>query len=135
KHGLIWVFWGESPSYEFPDFPDVIARRHMVWRPFEVPLHNKLTAQPWVFATNLFDFQHFCVVHGIPNLDPDIETEGSVMRWTADLPHPAIGSMSVTAECWGTNAVMSYGSHGDSAAAHVAGGSPMGPTVGTKYFM
>jgi phenylpropionate dioxygenase-like ring-hydroxylating dioxygenase large terminal subunit len=134
KHGLIWVFFGKTPTYDVPSFPESITSRNVIWRPFEVPLSGKLTVEPWVFGTNLFDFVHFRVVHGIEGFDPEVETEGTTMKWTADLPHPTVGVMQVTAEMWGTNAALSYGARGEAASAHIAGGTYMG-SEGTKYFM
>jgi phenylpropionate dioxygenase-like ring-hydroxylating dioxygenase large terminal subunit len=134
RYGLIWVFFGETPLYDIPSFPSWVLEHPMIWRAFEVQLSEPLMVEPWVFVTNVFDFAHFRVVHKVEGLDPDVETDGQMMQWTADLPHPTVGSIRMTGQCWGTNVAMSFGRRDGFAVARIGGMTWMGPNRGTRCF-
>lgn len=133
KWGIIWVFWGEKAMYGIPEFKDW-RDDAWVYRAFEVPLKERLGVDPWVFSTNVFDFQHFRVVHGIPGLNPEVHWNDWGAEWTDNFPHPAVGEILFTLKLLGTNSVMSYSTRGDDVLTHIAATSPMG-SQGTRFFI
>lgn len=61
RYGIIWAFNGEAPDFDVPNFakPD----DEIAIRTFRFP--EPLRCDPWVFAANTPDMQHFKVVHKI----------------------------------------------------------------------
>jgi len=89
RYGLVWVFNGESPHFELPDFPypdDELA--------FHVEEHEEVfPVDPWVICCNTPDVQHIRVVHGFQfdNGEPAenmVLTDHSMM-YDFDGIHPA----------------------------------------------
>lgn len=83
--GLIWVFFGETPLYDFPTFNEYNEQDY-TYRAFEAKLDFKLTVEPWVFTTNVFDIVHNRVVHGLQIDEPAIEEVSPYLRrmsWNA----------------------------------------------------
>jgi hypothetical protein len=133
KWDMVWVFWGNEPVYPVPSFEDWDDER-WVYRSFEVPLDDKVQADPWMFSTNLFDFVHFRVVHEIPGLDPDVEWGQWGAEWTAFLPHPTVGEMTMNLRLLGTNSVISRSGRDEEILTHIAAATPMGEQ-GTRFFV
>jgi phenylpropionate dioxygenase-like ring-hydroxylating dioxygenase large terminal subunit len=61
RYGIIWVFNGETPLFELPDFPHPDSELAMANYHLREPFH----CDPWVFAANTPDMQHLKVVHKI----------------------------------------------------------------------
>ncbi len=61
KFGFVWVFNGEAPLWELPDFERPAA--DLVMRSLRVP--HVYQCDGWVFTCNTPDIQHIKVVHGI----------------------------------------------------------------------
>ena len=59
RFGIIWVFNGEEPLFELPDFPYPDDELEM-GSPYSV---QTLNCDPWVFCANTPDMQHIKVVH------------------------------------------------------------------------
>lgn len=72
RHGIVWAFNGDEPLWDIPDFEkpgdDVIVR--------SIRVPNLFQCDPWVFAANTPDMQHFKAVHG--------------MSFGGDDPHDAV---------------------------------------------
>ncbi len=66
RWGLVWAFNGSEPTWDLPDLgaPD----DELIFHP-DIP-HVDINADPWIFMTNTFDFNHFWSVHGIEFEDP-----------------------------------------------------------------
>lgn len=133
KLGIIWTYWGDEPQYELPEFDDWDDDT-WVYRAFEVQLGERLMIEPWVFTTNAFDFQHFRVVHKIPDLNPEVNWNEWGAEWTATIGHPTVGEMVMSLTTYGTNAVKSRSLRGDDILTHIAGVSPMG-SEGLRFFV
>jgi phenylpropionate dioxygenase-like ring-hydroxylating dioxygenase large terminal subunit len=83
--GLIWVFLGETPLYDFPTL-DEYNEQDYAYRAFEIDLDYKLRVEPWVFTTNVFDVVHNRVVHGLQIAEPTIDEVSPFLRrmsWNA----------------------------------------------------
>jgi nitrite reductase/ring-hydroxylating ferredoxin subunit len=124
RWGLIWVYWGDEPVYPVPSFTDW-NDDEWVYRAFIVPLEEPLRVEPWVFATNVFDFQHFRVVHGL-NFDPDVQWQQWSASWTADVEHPLLGEVTMAATLFGTNTVLTRSVRGEDILTHIAAITKMG---------
>lgn len=59
RYGIIWVFNGETPLWDLPDFE--FADEELAVRVYRFPEH--FNCDPWVFAANTPDMQHLKVVH------------------------------------------------------------------------
>jgi nitrite reductase/ring-hydroxylating ferredoxin subunit len=125
KWGLIWVFFGREPLYPVPSFPDWDEEKY-VSRTFKVPLSAPLRVDPWVFGTNLFDFQHLEILHEIPGLNPEVTWHEWGGEWTAEVAHPAITKMTMQARMWGVNALVSRSVRGSEVLIYLAGSTPLG---------
>lgn len=59
RHGLVWFFNGDQPSFDLPFFPDVDPAELVPARPFTAVLRC-----PWyMVGANGFDAQHFRAAH------------------------------------------------------------------------
>ncbi|WP_299322560.1 aromatic ring-hydroxylating dioxygenase subunit alpha [Parasphingopyxis sp.] len=58
-YGVVWVFNGEKPHWEIPSFE--VPDDKIVYRTYRFP--DYFNCDPWVFAANTPDMQHFKVVH------------------------------------------------------------------------
>lgn len=132
--GIIWAFWGRDPLYPAPSFQGQREDEEFIWRSFEVPLAEPLLVKPWVFATNLFDWQHLHVLHNVPVDFTEVMQKEWAMGWSSAFPHPAVGEIQIENWVWGTNSVVSHGKRGAERTMHIAGISPMG-REGTKIFV
>jgi phenylpropionate dioxygenase-like ring-hydroxylating dioxygenase large terminal subunit len=61
KFGLIWVFNGEQPLYELPDFP--YPAEQLVFR--TLALEETLPVDPWILCCNTPDMQHIKALHSV----------------------------------------------------------------------
>lgn len=89
RFGMIWVFNGETPLYELPDFP--YPDDELV---FHVEEHDEIfPVDPWVVCCNTPDVQHIRVVHGFQfdKGEPaeNMELTEHSMRYDFDGIHPA----------------------------------------------
>ena len=65
--GLVWIFNGESPTFEPPRIPgaeegDLVVEAHF---------RGVRDTEPWVGTSNGVDFQHLRTLHGLPAVDPN----------------------------------------------------------------
>lgn len=59
RYGLVWAFNGEEPLWQLPDFAHPDEELHvLVQGPWSFP------CDPWVIASNTYDFQHIELLHG-----------------------------------------------------------------------
>ena len=91
--GLIWVFLGEKPLYDFPPLLKEYDPARTIYRAFEVPFDVPCAIPQWLFAANLFDFNHFRYVHGITDFDSEVYVEEYSMGWKTPqrLNHSTLG--------------------------------------------
>jgi len=59
-YGIIWVFNGEEPHWDIPEFE--VPDDKITFRAYRFP--DYFNCDPWVFAANTPDMQHFKAVHG-----------------------------------------------------------------------
>ena len=73
KHGLIWAYNGEKPSFAIPDFPYPEDELVTKVEAFDMVL----PVDPWVICCNTPDMQHIKALHGITfdQADPDTDIE------------------------------------------------------------
>jgi nitrite reductase/ring-hydroxylating ferredoxin subunit len=125
KWGIIWVFFGREPLYPVPSFPNWDEDKY-VTRASRIKLSEPLMVDPWIFGTNLFDFQHFQVVHEVPGLNPDITWHEWGGEWIAEVAHPVITNMTMQARMWGVNSLVSRSVRGDEELSYLIGMTPLG---------
>lgn len=75
KYGLLWVFNGESPLYELPDFPYPAA--DLAMRTLVIP--ETMPVDPWVLCCNTPDMQHIRALHSVQFDTPDLHHQ---VEWT-----------------------------------------------------
>jgi phenylpropionate dioxygenase-like ring-hydroxylating dioxygenase large terminal subunit len=75
KFGLIWVFNGETPLYELPDFPH--PADELVFRTLALP--QLMPVDPWVLCCNTPDMQHIKALHSVQFDTPDPHEQ---VEWT-----------------------------------------------------
>jgi phenylpropionate dioxygenase-like ring-hydroxylating dioxygenase large terminal subunit len=135
RRGLIWVFLGLTPLYPVPDLvewdPETIVCRAM-----EVPFPEPLRVDPWIFASNAFDYQHLRVLHNTP-IDADaasmvVHDYGIDSAFIMDNPHA--GRLDWNIKFFGTNCLISYGTREGRLTQHIGCGTPMG-SQGSKFFL
>lgn len=135
RRGIIWVFLGLTPLYQLPDLvewdPETIA-----CRTFEVPFEEPLRVDPWIFASNAFDYQHLRVLHQSPI---DADTSSMVVDdYSIDsaflMNNPHGGMLDWNLRMCGTNSIVSFGKRDGQLTQHVGAGVPMG-NKGTKFFL
>jgi phenylpropionate dioxygenase-like ring-hydroxylating dioxygenase large terminal subunit len=75
KFGLIWVFNGETPLYDLPDFP--YPTSELTIR--TLALSETMPVDPWVLCCNTPDMQHIKALHSVQfeMKDPHDEVEWS----------------------------------------------------------
>ncbi len=77
RFGIVWAFNGNEPLFDLPDFEypdgDLLIRSYRFEEAFE--------CDPFVFAANTPDMQHFKVVHGIRFDDEDPHKQVDWQRW------------------------------------------------------
>jgi phenylpropionate dioxygenase-like ring-hydroxylating dioxygenase large terminal subunit len=134
--GLIWVFFGDTPLYDFPTFEEYDEQEH-AYRAFEIDLEYPLTVEPWVFTTNVFDVVHNRVVHGLQIAEPTIEEVSPYLRrmsWNAEhVGEKQAGDWRPDIDVVGTNGIRTR-SHIDGRFKwYVAALTPCG-RAGTKLF-
>jgi phenylpropionate dioxygenase-like ring-hydroxylating dioxygenase large terminal subunit len=76
RYGIIWVFNGETPLFELPDFPYPDVQLAMG----NYHLAEPFLCDPWVFAANTPDMQHLKVVHQIKF---GVEDPHELVNWPA----------------------------------------------------
>jgi len=113
KWGLIWVFLGEEPLYDFPGLLKDYDETRTIYRAFAMPFAVPCTIPHWLFASNLFDFNHFKHVHGLKNFDTaEVCIEDYSIGWkTAQkLDHPTLGAGAGTqmAKMYGVGSVVNH---------------------------
>jgi phenylpropionate dioxygenase-like ring-hydroxylating dioxygenase large terminal subunit len=132
--GLLWVWWGDSPTYPVPSFSSFTDG---AWarRTFEVPLTTEVHIEPWVFAANVMDFQHLKSLHNVDVGSPAVDWNewGAAMKWS--FSRPEVGEINWDIELFGTNSVRSVQPQADGTIiGHIATTVPMGKQ-GTKVFI
>jgi nitrite reductase/ring-hydroxylating ferredoxin subunit len=75
KHGIVFAFNGDEPSWAVPDFP--LPAEELAYRVLEIP--ETLPVDPWMICCNTPDLQHIRALHGITfdGADPH-----DVVEWT-----------------------------------------------------
>jgi nitrite reductase/ring-hydroxylating ferredoxin subunit len=132
--GLVWIFFGPDPLYAPPAFPSFDASS-MVHRAFEVEMHAPLLCDPWVFASNVFDFQHLHVLHGMNCEASAVESGERSMGYRFVEEEGPAGRVDLQFTVWGTNSIVSTGTIGDRQSWHIAAGTPFtGPSPGARFF-
>jgi phenylpropionate dioxygenase-like ring-hydroxylating dioxygenase large terminal subunit len=109
--GLIWVFLGEEPLYDFPPLLKAYDPARTIYRAFRVPFEVPCTIPHWFFASNLFDFNHFRYVHGIKDFDAEVYVDGYTIGWKTPqkLEHPSLGtSATQLAKMYGVGSVVNH---------------------------
>ncbi|WFL77735.1 Rieske (2Fe-2S) protein [Altererythrobacter arenosus] len=74
-YGVVWVFNGNTPHWDIPTFQ--VPDDKIVYRTYRMPSH--FACDPWVFAANTPDMQHFKAVHQIQfsSEDPHADVDWS----------------------------------------------------------
>lgn len=113
RFGIIWVFNGEEPLFELPDFPYPDDELETLNFKAERPLRS----DPWVFAANTPDIQHLKVVH---KMQFQVSDPHDLMIWHqygVEFPYKALHQGNVpmenTAAIRGTSIFYRYGMYGD----------------------
>jgi len=113
RYGIIWVFNGEEPLFELPDFPYPDDELETLNFKAERPLRS----DPWVFAANTPDIQHLKVVH---KMQFQVSDPHELMIWHqygVEFPYKALHQGNVqmenTAAIRGTSIFYRYGIYGD----------------------
>ncbi|WP_428245342.1 Rieske 2Fe-2S domain-containing protein [Ferrovibrio sp.] len=113
RYGIIWVFNGEEPLFELPDFPYPDDQLEMLNYKAERPLRS----DPWVFAANTPDIQHLKVVH---KMQFQVSDPHELMIWHdygVEFPYKALHQGNVqmenTAAIRGTSIFYRWGKYGD----------------------
>ena len=75
KFGLIWVFNGEKPLYQLPDFP--FPHSELVIRTLALP--DTMPVDPWVLCCNTPDMQHIKALHSVQF---DMKDPHDDVEWT-----------------------------------------------------
>lgn len=110
--GVIFVFWGTKPLYEFPVMEELAGSRHYS-RALSVPL----AAPSTICAINTFDTQHYETIHARRFVNPPSVTSPSPyalrlnytarilrVRWVDHLMHRLVGETTrVSIEVWGAS--------------------------------
>jgi nitrite reductase/ring-hydroxylating ferredoxin subunit len=73
---IIWVFNGEAPLYQIPDFP--FPTENLLFKTLSLP--DRMPVDPWVQCANTPDIQHIKTLHRVSFADDPYES----VRWT---PH------------------------------------------------
>ncbi len=100
--GLIWVYNGETPAYDVPNFGvDESALHFHVVRSVEVPM------DPFMLFSNAMDLQHLRSVHGIQFSSPpdDFEITPRTISYRQVMTTPGIGVQDQRVTLWGTNGI------------------------------
>lgn len=132
--GLLWVWWGDTPTYPAPSF-DRFNDGSWAIRAYEVPLAREIHCDPWVFAANVLDFQHLKSLHNVDTGNPDVNWHewGAAMKWS--FFRPEVGEINWDIELWGTNTAQTVQPQGDGTViGHIATTAPLGKQ-GTKVFI
>lgn len=113
RHGIVWAFNGDEPFWDIPDFEK--PSDHLVIRNFRVP--NYFQCDPWVFAANTPDMQHFKAVHKMrfDNEDPhdDVAWEPYGFRYQVAGTHQQGVPIDWTVGIRGTSIFWQEGPYGD----------------------
>lgn len=136
RRGVVWVFLGLTPLYPIPDFVEW-DEETITCRTFEVPFAEPLRVDPWIFATNAFDYQHLRVLHHSP-IEADTSSlvlnEYSIESGFA-IQNEHGGALDLNnLKLFGTNCLVSHGSREGYLTQHLAAGVPLGSS-GTKFFV
>ena len=134
RDGLLWVWWGDTPTYPVPSFSD-FKEGEWAFRTYEVPLEKEVHCDPWVFAANVMDFQHLKSLHSVDVGSPDVNWHewGAAMKWS--FSRPEVGEINWDIELWGTNTARTVQPQPDGTIiGHIATTAPLGKQ-GTKVFI
>ncbi|MGV9797376.1 Rieske 2Fe-2S domain-containing protein [Mycobacterium sp. NPDC003449] len=135
SRGLVWVFLGTTPLYPVPELvewdPETITTRTL-----EVPFDEPLKVDPWIFASNAFDYQHLRVLHSSP-IDADaasfVVNEHSIDS-AFKMSNPHGGELDWNLQMFGTNSLISHGKREGQLTQHIGAGAPLGGK-GTKFYL
>lgn len=134
QFGLIWIFFGEEPLYELQGFPDFDEEKHVAQS--YKSQHDMLFCEPWMFTTNIFDFVHLRLLHGM-NIDKtdieEVDPYRSRMSWDADLGEKGEGGWRPEIYVYGMNAIRTMGDQGGRMKWYIAASAPLGRD-GTRFF-
>lgn len=136
QFGLIWVFYGKTPLYDLQTFEDFDEAKHVA-RSYEIQLDDKLTCEPWIFTTNVFDIVHLRFLHGVNVVNSNIEDIDPYRRrmsWVADMGEKAAGGLRMTINVFGMNSLLTRGDQGGRLKWYIAGSVPS-DREGTKFFL
>ncbi len=113
RHGIVWAFNGDEPLWDIPDF-EFDAERTVV-RNLRVP--DYFNCDPWVFAANTPDMQHFKAVHGLTFMEGDPHDTVEWNDWGFRYRLKAMHQQGVPIDWWlgirGTSIFWQEGPYGD----------------------
>ncbi len=115
-YGLVFVFWGDGPMFDFPHFPGLNAA---VWSKAFVA---QFDAPYQVLIANAFDEQHFAPIHQRELLEPPSLTTASPYHLCIQFKARVAGKrasdqfmralgvkvVEISINCWGGNTLLIY---------------------------
>jgi phenylpropionate dioxygenase-like ring-hydroxylating dioxygenase large terminal subunit len=132
--GLIWLYFGDTPQYAPPAFPGFDSSS-IVYRAFQVEMSAPLLCDPWLFASNVFDFQHLRVLHGMNCEALAVRSSDHSRGYRFVEKDGRAGDADLEFTVWGTNSIVSSGWIGGRESGHIAAGTPFtGPDGGSRFF-
>lgn len=117
KHGLVWAFNGETPTFDIPWF-DRPPERFVSRVAATIDYRN----DPWTLCSNSPDYVHFQSVHrlelavdyGVQAAGTEWLSHGLRKRWSARLEHGSGDRYEFTSSVFATNLVLVDAIHVDS---------------------
>jgi phenylpropionate dioxygenase-like ring-hydroxylating dioxygenase large terminal subunit len=113
KFGIVWVFNGEEPLFDFPEFP--YPESELVMGHPYAP--QQLNSDPWVFCANTPDRQHAVSVHKVKQIEGDLddkyEWDDFGFKFSYDSTDQDNIPMQTTLMIRGTSIFYRSGRHGD----------------------
>lgn len=113
RFGIIWVFNGETPLFDLPDFPypdDALEMSH----PYAP---EQLNTDPWVFCANTPDRQHAVAVHKMKYVEEDFHKNFTWDKFGFTFTYAGLDQddipMETTLAIRGTTVFYRSGRHGE----------------------